>query len=105
MADMALHLGDHLVGVALVPVAVEAFGHGPELDDEIARQVLRLDVAAFLAPQPQQGGLVIPHDDPGVRPADEGTAIGVEVSSSVGIHGLPPGLAKGRDSGDHRAIA
>src|SRR6187401_723913 len=73
MADMALHLGDHLVGVALVPVAVEAFGHGPELDDEIARQVLRLDVAAFLAPQPQQGGLVIPHDDPGVRPADEGT--------------------------------
>ena len=63
MADMALYLGDHLIGVALVPVAVEAFGHGPELDDEIARQVLRLDVASFLAPQPQQGGLIVTHDD------------------------------------------
>ena len=47
----------------------------PELDDEVAGKVLRLDLAAFLAPQPQQGGLIIAHDDPGVRAADEVAAV------------------------------
>ena len=42
-----------------------------ELDDEIAGQVLRLDLAALFPPEPQQGGLIIAHDDPGIRAADE----------------------------------
>ena len=42
-----------------------------ELDDEIIREVLRLLLAALLAPEPQQGGLVLAHDDPGIRAADE----------------------------------
>ena len=47
----------------------------PELDDKVAGQVLWLDLAAFFAPKPQQGGLIVSHDDPGVRTADEVAAV------------------------------
>ena len=46
-----------------------------ELDDEVAGEVLGLDLAALLPPEPEQGGFVVPHDDPGVRAADEGAAV------------------------------
>ena len=72
---LPLHLGDDLAGIALVPVPVEVLGHGAELDDQVAREVLRLDLAALLPPEPEQGGFVVAHDDPGVRAADEGAAI------------------------------
>ena len=32
----------------------------------------RLDLAALFPPQPQQGGLVVAHDHPGVGAADKG---------------------------------
>ena len=35
----------------------------------------RLDLAALFLPQPDQGGFVITHDDPGVRATDEVSAI------------------------------
>ena len=60
-----------LAGIALVPAPVELLGRGPELDDEVAGQVLRLDLAALLPPEAEQGGFVVAHDDPGVRAADE----------------------------------
>ena len=60
--------------IALVPGAIEVLGGGPELDDEVAGQVLRLGLAAFLAPEADQGGLIVAHDDPGVRAANEGAA-------------------------------
>ena len=66
-----------LSGVALVPVPVKGFGREPKLDDEIAGEVLRLDLAAFLLPQAQEGGFVGAHDDPGVGAADEGAAVRV----------------------------
>ena len=66
MLDPALHVPDAPAGVALVPRAVELLGGGPELHDEVAGQVLRLGLAAFLAPEADQGRLVAPHDDPGV---------------------------------------
>ena len=47
----------------------------PELDDEVAGQVLRLDLAALFLPQPDQGGFIVAHDDPGVRAADEIAAV------------------------------
>ena len=75
VAHMPLHLRDHLAGIALIPEPIEVLGHGPELDHQIARQVLRLDLAALLAPQPQQRRLIVAHDDPGVRAADEGATI------------------------------
>src|SRR5262249_1509767 len=53
----------------------KGLGHEPKLDDEIAGEVLRLGLAAFLAPQPQQGSLVFPHDYPGVGAAYETAAI------------------------------
>src|SRR5262245_26654633 len=62
-------------GVALVPGPVEVLGGGPKLHDQIAGEVLGLGLPSLFPPQPHQGGLVLPHDDPGVRAADEGSAI------------------------------
>ena len=76
MEHLPLHLGDDLAGIALVPVPVEVLGHGAELDDQVAREVLGLDFAALFPPEPEQGGFVVAHDDPGVRAADEGAAVG-----------------------------
>ena len=75
MKHLPLHLGHDLAGVALVPVPVEVLGHGAELDDQVVGQVFGLDLAALLPPEPEQGGLVVAHDDPGVRAADEGAAV------------------------------
>ena len=52
MPDMRLHVRDDLPGIGLVPAPVQLLGNGPELDDEVAGEVLRLDFAAFLAPKP-----------------------------------------------------
>ena len=54
MPDPALHVADLPAGVALVPRAVELLGRPPELDDEVAGQVLGLGLAAFLAPKLNQ---------------------------------------------------
>ena len=66
---------DRLAGIALIPAPIEVLGHDPELDDQVVGEVLRLDLAALLAPEPEQGGLVVAHDDPGVRAANEGATI------------------------------
>ena len=75
MADPLLDVGDDLPGIGLVPAPVKLLGGEAELHDEVAGQVLRLDFAALLPPQPQQGGFIIAHDDPGVGAADERAAI------------------------------
>ena len=66
MLNAPLDVFDGLAGVALVPVPIEVFGHEAELDNEVTRQVLRFDLAAFFPPEAQQSGLVLAHDDPGV---------------------------------------
>ena len=66
MENPPLNLGDNLAGVALVPAPVELLGDAAELDDQVAGQVFGLGLAPFLPPEPEQGGLVIAHDDPGV---------------------------------------
>ena len=71
-----------LAGIALVPVPVEVLGHGAELDDQVAGEVLRLDLAALLPPEPEQGGFIVAHDDPGVRAADEAAAVRVRFWSN-----------------------
>ncbi len=75
MLDPLLNVLDGVTGVALVPAPVEVFGHGAELDDQVVGEVFRLDLAALLPPQPDQSGLIVAHDDPGIRAADEGAAI------------------------------
>ena len=67
---------DGLPGIALVPEPVEVLGHEPQLDDQVAGEVLWLGLAPLLAPEPGEGGLVVPHDDAGVRAADEAPALG-----------------------------
>jgi len=71
MPDPALHVADLPAAVALIPRAIELLGCSPELHDEVAREVLRLGLAPFFAPQAHQGGLIVTHDDPGIRAADE----------------------------------
>ena len=74
MKNLALHLGDDLAGVPFVPGPIQLLGGRAELDQEVARKVLRLDLAALFPPQPNQGGLILAHDDPGVRAADKAAA-------------------------------
>jgi len=83
MLDPALDLFDGPAGVALVPGAVERLCGGPELHDQVARQVLRLSLAAFLAPEPNQRSLVASHDNPGVGAADENTPVRAEGLSRI----------------------
>jgi hypothetical protein len=76
MEKPPLHIGDDLAGVPLVPEPIELLSDVPELDDEVARQVLRLNFTPLFAPEPEQRGFVVAHDDPGVRAADESAAVG-----------------------------
>src|SRR5262249_33854413 len=72
MLDLALHVSDAPAGVTLVPRAVELFGRGPQLHNEVAGQVFRIGFTAFLTPELDQGRFVTTHNDPGVGPTDEG---------------------------------
>src|SRR5262245_14432494 len=71
MPHPALHVSDLPAGVALVPGAIELLGRSPQLHDEVAGQVLRLSLAALLAPQPHQSCFVAAHNDAGVGAADD----------------------------------
>src|SRR5229473_888822 len=75
MLDVLLYILDDVAGVALVPVPVEVFGNAAELNDQIVIEILRLDFAALLAPQPNEIGLITTHHDPGIGAAEEGAAI------------------------------
>ena len=68
-----------------IPAPVEVLGHSPELDDEVAGEVLRLDLAAFLPPEPKQRIFIVTHDDPGVRTANERPAVSA-ASSNLLLH-------------------
>ena len=72
---MPLDVRNHLAGVGLIPAPIKVLGHHPELDDEIAGKILRFDLPALFAPEPDQRLFVITHDDPGVRAPDEGAPI------------------------------
>jgi hypothetical protein len=71
VTHLPLDVGDHLPGIGLVPAAVELLSRDPELDYEIAGQILRLDPAPLLPPQPDQRRFIISHDDAGIGAADE----------------------------------
>jgi hypothetical protein len=75
MADARLSVPNGLTCVALVPTAVELLRDGTELNDEIARKILRLELTAFFAPETDQICFIITHDDTGIRSANETPAI------------------------------
>jgi hypothetical protein len=45
MEDPALYVGQCLPRIGLIPAPIEVFGDDSKLDDEVAGQVLRLDLA------------------------------------------------------------
>jgi len=49
-----------LTAVHLVPAPIEGLGRDAELDDEVARKVLRLEFTALLVPKAEEGRLVAP---------------------------------------------
>ena len=57
--------------LASIPAPVEVFGHHPELNDEIAREILRLNFPALLLPEAEECSFILPHDDSGVGAADK----------------------------------
>ena len=61
--------------IAFIPAPVEVLGNHAELDNQIAGKVLRIDFAALLPPKAEQGSLVLSHNDPSVRAADETAAL------------------------------
>jgi hypothetical protein len=84
MLDLPLDVGDAPAGIALVPGPVELLGCGPELNDQVAGQVLRLGLTALS--ELDQGRLVAAHDNPGVRAANEGAAVFVGLCPRVRFH-------------------
>jgi hypothetical protein len=77
VADSPLDIDKDVPRVGLIPAPVKALGHSPKLDEEITGQVLRLDLTAFFSPEPNERLLIIAHDDPGVRAADEIATMGL----------------------------
>ena len=75
MAYRPLQVGDRLAGIGLVPAPIEVLG-GDSRAGRSGCDRSRLDLTALLAPEPQQGGFVIAHDDPSVRAADEAPTLG-----------------------------
>ena len=61
MADLPLDVRNHLARIGLIPAPIKVLRHHPELDDEIAGQILRFDLAALFPPEPQQR---LPHHHP-----------------------------------------
>jgi hypothetical protein len=54
--NVLLHIEDFLAALHLVPVTVELLGRLPELNQEIAREILGLGLATLFSPQTQQCG-------------------------------------------------
>jgi hypothetical protein len=50
MSDPPLHVRKDLTRIALIPAAVQVFGRYSKLDNEIPRQVVRLDLTSLLPP-------------------------------------------------------
>ena len=68
---MGLHVRNNLAGIGLIPAAIEILCDRTKLYEKVAGQIFRLGLAALFAPKPQQGGLIVAHDDPGVGSSDE----------------------------------
>ena len=70
-----LNVLERVSGIALVPMPVEMLGHDPELDNEIAGEILGLGFTALLAPEADKGIFIFAHDDASIRTADKILAI------------------------------
>jgi hypothetical protein len=66
MESPSLDVRDEMASVLLVPKPIQLLRHGAKLNDEVAGQILGLDVATFFLPKPVKLFSVIAHDDSGV---------------------------------------
>jgi len=66
-----------VTGIGLIPAPVQLLGGQAKLDDKVAGEVLGLDFAPLFTPEAEEGSLVVAHDDPRVRAADEQAATGL----------------------------
>ena len=71
MADMRLHVRDHLSGIGLIPAAIEILCHCTKLHEKVAGQIRRFGLAALFAPEPKQRLFILAHDDPGIGATHE----------------------------------
>jgi hypothetical protein len=93
-----------LSGVLFVPPPVQRLGHRAKLDQEVARQVLGVDLASLFIPKPDQRRLVLPHDDPGVRPTYERAAMSDRLASKRAHPILPANASMSREKIDRKTI-
>ena len=77
MPNPPLDVLDDLSVRFLEPAPIQGLGGHPKLDEEAVRVIGRLRLGALLSPQTHKGSFVAAHDDPGIRAADEGSAVGV----------------------------
>ena len=75
MKNLPLHVGDDMVAVLLVPASVQMLSHRAELDQKVAGQIRRLDLAPLFLPKAAQRRLVFAHNSPGIRAADKPAAV------------------------------
>jgi hypothetical protein len=76
VSDLALDISEDMTGIALVPSSVQVLGRNTKLDNQVAGQVFRLNLAPLLPPQPKEGGFIITHDYSGVGAPNEIAPIG-----------------------------
>ena len=76
MPNPPLNICNPLARVGLIPASVKVLGYDSELDDKIAGEIFGLDLAALFAPEPEECRIIVAHDNPRVRAADEVAAIG-----------------------------
>jgi hypothetical protein len=69
--QVLLDVYDLLTGRGLKPFSVQLFSRFPELNDQTARQILRLGLTAFFLPKPDQLSFVNAHNDPGIGPTNK----------------------------------
>jgi hypothetical protein len=76
MKESLLNVRSDLAGISLVPTPIEVLGRAPKLDDEVAGQIRRLDLAPLLPSESKKGVLVLAHNDVGVRSSYEVATLG-----------------------------
>jgi hypothetical protein len=67
----ALRVLDHLTGAEFEPTPVKVLRRDSELDNEVAGEVLGLDLTTLLLPEAEKRGFLIAHDDSRIGTTNE----------------------------------
>jgi hypothetical protein len=78
---VAADANDLVSGVELISTAVEVLGGQAELDD--IRRISPSLLATLFPPEPEQGLVVLAHDDPGIGAANEMATVAHGIGCSV----------------------